>query len=188
MFNRDPIDLGLRLEYATTIPPDVFNEIHKGVKSTVAGISEDARLRELAYAQQLIVLHDIRRVASQIDLTLARDFGGKGRTIKDKLNSLARPVPMNLECRLRYIVESHKAFTKEMQLDILPQINYLEECEALAMELVELADLRGYIPMADNLFFRALFSNPCPRKIRNSVIGMLACGLLTGSIALFIFS
>lgn len=187
MFNLDPIDSGLRLEYAATIPPDVFNEIRKGVKSTVAGVSEDARLRELVYAKQLIVLHDIRRVASLIDLVLARDFGGRGRTIKDKLNSSTRPIPMSLERKLCHIAESHKAFAKEMSSDIAHQINYLEECEVLAMELVEFADARGYSPIANNSLFRARFSKPRPRKIQNLVVGMLAGGLLTSLVALFMF-
>lgn len=87
-------------------------------------------------------MQDVLDITAVIDSVLARDFGGKGRGIHSKLDSLRHPIPARLDRRLRYLAAVRNKALNEPDWAIPQRELYLDECRALAIRLLDIGRRR----------------------------------------------
>jgi len=97
--------------------------------------------------RQAIHLHsmkDVMDITSLIEQVLARDFGGRGRGIHSKLDSLSQPLPAWLDKRLRYLSAVRNKALVEPWWTIPDRTRYLDECDHAAAVLLQIAHDRAH--------------------------------------------
>lgn len=87
-------------------------------------------------------MQDVLDITAVIDSVLARDFGGKGRGIHSKLDSVRHPVPARLDRRLRYLAAVRNKALNEPDWEIPQRERYLAECRAAAIRLLDIGRRR----------------------------------------------
>lgn len=87
-------------------------------------------------------MQDVLDITAVIDSVLARDFGGKGRGIHSKLDSVRHPVPARLDRRLRYLAAVRNKALNEPEWEIPKRDRYLAECRAAAIRLLDISRQR----------------------------------------------
>lgn len=94
-------------------------------------------------ASHLHSLKDVMEITALIEQALARDFGGRGRGIHSRLDSLTEPVPTWLDKRLRYLSAVRNKALVEPWWTIPDRARYLDECHYAAAVLLEIASDRA---------------------------------------------
>lgn len=132
-------------------------------------------------ASHLHSLRDVMEITSLIEQVLARDFGGRGRGIHSKLDSLSKPLPAWLDKRLRYLSAVRNKALVEPQWAIPEREKYLGECHHAAATLLKIANDRdhptGAFPRAVRWFRRTL-SRPAVQRPGLAIATLLALGAL----------
>lgn len=99
-------------------------------------------VRHMVKTPHMKAMQDVLDITAVIDSVLARDFGGKGRGIHSKLDSLRHPVPARLDRRLRYLAAVRNKALNEPDWAIPQRDRYLAECRALAIRLLDISRRR----------------------------------------------
>lgn len=95
-------------------------------------------------ASHLHSMKDVMEITALIEQVLARDFGGRGRGIHSKLDSLAEPLPAWLDKRLRYLSAVRNKALVEPWWAIPDRARYLDECDYAAAVLLQIANDRAH--------------------------------------------
>ena len=95
-------------------------------------------------ASHLHSLKDVMDITSLIEQVLAREFGGRGRGIHSKLDSLNEPLPAWLDKRLRYLSAVRNKALVEPWWTIPDRASYLDECNRAAAVLMQIAYDRAH--------------------------------------------
>lgn len=98
--------------------------------------------RHMVRTPHMKAMQDVLDITAVIDSVLARDFGGKGRGIHSKLDSLRHPIPARLDRRLRYLAAVRNKALNEPDWVIPQRERYLDECRALAIRLLDIGRRR----------------------------------------------
>lgn len=98
--------------------------------------------RHMVKTPHMKAMQDVLDVTAVIDAVLARDFGGKGRGIHSKLDSLRHPVPARLDRRLRYLAAVRNKALNEPDWAIPQRDRYLAECRAMVLRLLDISRRR----------------------------------------------
>lgn len=98
--------------------------------------------RHMVRTPHMKAMQDVLDITAVIDSVLARDFGGKGRGIHSKLDSLRHPVPARLDRRLRYLAAVRNKALNEPDWAIPQRDRYLAECRAMAIRLLDISRRR----------------------------------------------
>lgn len=99
-------------------------------------------VRHMVKTPHMKAMQDVLDITAVIDSVLARDFGGKGRGIHSKLDSLRHPVPARLDRRLRYLAAVRNKALNEPDWAIPQRDRYLAECRTLAIRLLDISRRR----------------------------------------------
>jgi hypothetical protein len=95
----------------------------------------------------MVTLRDVLSIVAEIDDILAREFGGKGRGIHRKLDSVHPALPNQLDKRLRYFEAVRNKALMQPDWRIPDRTHYITECQAAARRrrrmLAPLQRLRG---------------------------------------------
>lgn len=89
-------------------------------------------------------MKDVMEITALIEQVLARDFGGRGRGIHSKLDSLTEPLPAWLDKRLRYLSAVRNKALVEPWWTIPDRARYLDECDHAAAVLLQIANDRAH--------------------------------------------
>ena len=95
-------------------------------------------------AVHLHSLKDVMDINALIEHVLAQNFGGRGRGIHSKLDSLADPLPAWLDKRLRYLAAVRNKALVEPWWAIPDRARYLDECDHAAAVLLQIAHDRAH--------------------------------------------
>lgn len=95
-------------------------------------------------ATHLHSLKDVMDITALIEQVLARDFGGRGRGIHSKLDSITEPLPAWLDKRLRYLSAVRNKALVEPWWTIPDRARYLDECDHAAAVLLQIAYDRAH--------------------------------------------
>jgi hypothetical protein len=87
-------------------------------------------------------LRDVLGIVAEIDDILGREFGGKGRGIHSKLDSVYPPLPARLDKRLRYFEAVRNKALMQPDWRIPDRMGYVAECLAAAQRLRHIAQKR----------------------------------------------
>ncbi len=109
----------------------------------VDGIKAAMR-RKTTKPGHLDTLKEVIDIIALIEKVLERDFGGRGRGVHSKLDSLTHPVPSWLDKRLRYLAAVRNKAVTEPWWPIPDREQYLGECHAAAALLLEIVDDRTH--------------------------------------------
>lgn len=90
-------------------------------------------------------LQDVLEATALIDGVLQRDFGGRGRGIHSKLDSITHPIPKALDERLRYIGALRNKALAEPWYRIEDRAAYLAACEDAATALLLIRERREHL-------------------------------------------
>lgn len=85
------------------------------------------------------MLRDVLGIVAEIDGILGREFGGKGRGIHSKLDSLRPALPTRLDKRLRYFEAVRNKALMQPDWRIPDRAHYIAECQAAARRLRHIA-------------------------------------------------
>lgn len=99
-------------------------------------------------------LQDVLEATALIDSVLARDFGGRGRGIHSKLDSLTHAIPQSLDERLRYLAALRNKALAEPWYRIEDRPAYLAACEDAATALLLLKERREHLRALMNHMLR----------------------------------
>jgi hypothetical protein len=99
-------------------------------------------VRHMVKTPHMKAMQDVLDITAVIDSVLARDFGGKGRGIHSKLDSVREPVPARLDRRLRYLAAVRNKALNEPDWAIPQRERYLAECQAMAIRLLDISRRR----------------------------------------------
>lgn len=89
-----------------------------------------------------VTLQDVLAVVAEIDDILKHDFGGKGRGIHSKLDSLDPALPHHLDKKLRYFEAVRNKALTQPDWPIPNRASYMTECRAMARRLRHIAQQR----------------------------------------------
>lgn len=89
-----------------------------------------------------MALRDVIGHVAEIDGVLGREFGGKGRGIHSKLDSVRPPIPAKLGKRLRYLEAARNKALMQPEWRIPDRDKYIAECQAAVMRLRRIAHKR----------------------------------------------
>lgn len=98
--------------------------------------------RAARYARHLDSMKDVIDITALIEAVLEGDFGGRGRGIHSRLDSLERPIPASLDKKLRYLAAVRNKALVEPWWPIPNRPRYLHDCEEAAAWLLEIANRR----------------------------------------------
>jgi len=101
-------------------------------------------LRAQRQAAHLHSMKDVMEINALIEQVLGRDFGGRGRGIHSKLDSLNEPLPAWLDKRLRYLSATRNKALVEPWWTIPDRARYLDECDHAAAVLLQIANDRAH--------------------------------------------
>lgn len=87
-------------------------------------------------------LRDVLSIVAEIDDILGREFGGKGRGIHSKLDSVHPALPARLDKRLRYFEAVRNKALMQPDWRIPDRASYMTECQAMARRLRRMAQQR----------------------------------------------
>ena len=90
----------------------------------------------------MVTLQDVLGIVAEIDGILAREFGGKGRGIHSKLDSVRPPLPTRLDKRLRYFEAVRNKAVMQPDWRIPDRSSYITECQTAARRLHDIARTR----------------------------------------------
>lgn len=90
----------------------------------------------------MVTLRDVLSIVAEIDDILAREFGGKGRGIHSKLDSVHPALPNQLDKRLRYFEAVRNKALMQPDWRIPDRTHYITECQAAARRLHLIAQQR----------------------------------------------
>lgn len=90
----------------------------------------------------IVSLKDVLSIVAEIDDILGREFGGKGRGIHSKLDSLHPALPFRLDKRLRYFEAVRNKALMQPEWRIPDRTAYITECQAAARRLRDIARQR----------------------------------------------
>lgn len=98
--------------------------------------------RAALYARHLDSMKDVIDITGLIEAVLEGDFGGRGRGIHSRLDSLMHPIPASLDKKLRYLAAVRNKALVEPWWPIPNRPRYLHDCEVAAARLLEIANRR----------------------------------------------
>jgi hypothetical protein len=101
-------------------------------------------IRAQRQASHLHSMKDVMEITALIEQVLARDFGGRGRGIHSKLDSLTAPLPAWLDKRLRYLSAVRNKALVEPWWAIPDRARFLDECDQAAAVLLQIANDRAH--------------------------------------------
>lgn len=90
----------------------------------------------------MATLQDVLSVVAEIDDILGREFGGKGRGIHSKLDSVHPALPAQLDKRLRYFEAVRNKALIQPDWRIPDRASYVTECQAATRRLRQIAQTR----------------------------------------------
>jgi hypothetical protein len=90
-----------------------------------------------------VPLQDVLNIVAEIDDILLREFGGRGRGIHSKLDSVHPPLPARLDRRLRYFEAVRNKALMQPDWRIPDRTGYVAECQAAARRLHHIAHMRA---------------------------------------------
>lgn len=90
----------------------------------------------------MVTLKDVLSIVAEIDDILGREFGGKGRGIHSKLDSVQPALPARLDKRLRYFEAVRNKALMQPEWRIPDRTSYIAECQAAARRLRDIARRR----------------------------------------------
>lgn len=89
-----------------------------------------------------VALREVIGLVAEIDGVLGREFGGKGRGIHSKLDSVRPAIPVKLDKRLRYLEAARNKALMQPEWRIPEREKYIAECQAAVFRLRRIARKR----------------------------------------------
>lgn len=105
----------------------------------VHGMSLEPSFSQSRRTLHMATLKDVLSIVAEIDDILGREFGGKGRGIHSKLDSVQPALPSRLDKRLRYFEAVRNKALMQPDWRIPDRASYITECQAAARRLRDIA-------------------------------------------------
>lgn len=137
-------------------------------------------------ASHLHSLKDVMEITARIEQVLARDFGGRGRGIHSKLDSLTEPLPAWLDKRLRYLSAVRNKALVEPWWNIPDRTNYRDECDHATAVLMQIAYGRAHPGGVFNRAVRWVRLNLSRAAVQRPVLAMATLLALSALLVLLV--